>query len=93
MSSGESWGITLLVGLGILLALGLILAMLVRSLPTRSQPMRCPITGHVVVVQSIVGEKGQMVDVVACGAFPDALPVTCERRCLPDPDARPRAPA
>jgi hypothetical protein len=76
-----SWGMTLLVALGILVVLGVTLAFLVRSLGTRSLSVYCPVTRHMVVVQYAVDEFGQLTDVVRCSTFPDAE-ITCGLPCL-----------
>jgi hypothetical protein len=79
---GGSWGITLLVGAGILLILGLTFLFLTRSLRTPSVSVRCPMTGHMIVVQHITGDSGYLTDVVTCSAFPHAQPITCGLPCL-----------
>ena len=91
LTSGGSWGITLLVALGMLLVLGLTLVLMVRSLRTRNLAVRCPLTRLMVVVQYVADETGHLTDVVTCSAFPDAQPITCGLPCLTGVPERPPA--
>lgn len=82
MTIDGSWGITLLVGAGMLLTLGLTFLFLTRSLGTPSASVRCPMTGHMTVVQHIADEGSYLTDVVTCSAFPHAQPLACGLPCL-----------
>jgi hypothetical protein len=39
-------------------------------------------TGHRIAVQRIADESSDLTDVVTCGAFLHAQPITCGRPCL-----------
>jgi hypothetical protein len=82
MTLDGSWGVTLLVGGGLLLFLGLAFWFITRSVGAFNVPVRCPMTGNTTVVQHIADENGYLTDVVSCGAFPHGQPITCGLPCL-----------
>jgi hypothetical protein len=82
LTLGGSWGVTLVVGGGMLLLLGLIFLFITRSARILHVWVRCPRTGHTTVVQHIVDERSYVTDVVSCAAFPDGQPITCGLPCL-----------
>ena len=79
---GESWGVTLVIGGGLLLLFGLTFLFITRTISTGSAFVRCPITGHATVVQHIAEEGSFLTDVVSCAAFPGGRPITCGMPCL-----------
>jgi hypothetical protein len=76
------WGITLLVGAGMLLFLGLTFLFITRAGDILSVLVRCPMTGYPTVVQHIADESSFLTDVVSCAAFPRGQPITCDFSCL-----------
>jgi hypothetical protein len=79
---GGSWEITLLVGAGMLLVLGLTFLSLTRSLAAPSASVRCPMTGQMAVVQHIADGGSYFTDMVTCRAFSQGRPITCGLPCL-----------
>jgi hypothetical protein len=76
-----SWD-TLLVGAGMMLILGVTFLVLSRSLGTSSVSVRCPITGHMSVVQHVADEGSYVTDMVTCRAFSPGQAITCGLPCL-----------
>ena len=74
------WGVPLLVGTGILLALGTTYHP--RSSGAPSRLVRCPMTKQTTVVQHIAENDGYLTDVVTCNAFPGGAAITCGMPCL-----------
>jgi hypothetical protein len=82
MTVEGTWGITILLGAGILLFLSLSFWLITRSVVRSGTWVRCPVTGHVTVVQHITADDGYLTDLVSCSAFPHRQPVTCALPCL-----------
>jgi hypothetical protein len=76
------WGTTLLAGAALLLVLGVGFVLLTRSHAWPGVPVRCPVHGHLAFVQHIADEESYVTDVVTCGEFPYAQPITCGLPCL-----------
>ncbi len=55
---------------------------LTRSLAAPSASVRCPMTGHMAVVQHFADEGSYFTDVVTCRAFSQGQPITCGLPCL-----------
>ena len=77
-----SGGVTRRVGEGGLGTLGRISRSLTRALATPSVPVRCPISGHMDVVQHVADEGSYLSDVVTCRVFSPGQAITCGLPCL-----------
>jgi hypothetical protein len=77
------WGTTLVAGAALLLVLGVGFVLLTRSHASPGVPvLRCPVSGHLAFVQHVGDEGSYVTDLVTCGEFPYAQPVTCGLPCL-----------
>ena len=78
------WVVTLLVGTGILLTLGMTTVYLyvTRFSCGPSTVVRCPMTKQMTVVQHIAQDDSYLTDVVTCSAFPRGQAITCGLPCL-----------